>query len=110
MLLPIRLLIAQKDCGNFNNAGVMVGCKNDTVPANTFPVPPLPLTASQGDDIPQKRIISHLPQTCANERLLIRWEASKLSFGVSRQPDVPSHVLNLQARRILRGVVVPHPF
>jgi len=41
--------------------------KKDTVPASTLPVPPLPLTASQADDITLKRIILHFPQTLANE-------------------------------------------
>jgi hypothetical protein len=30
----------------------MVGCKNDAVSANTFPIPPAPLSAFEGDHIP----------------------------------------------------------
>ena len=57
--------------------------KKDAVPANTFPIPPLPLTTSQGYDITPKRIIPHLTQTLTDKRLLIRWKPSKLSFGVA---------------------------
>ena len=88
---------------------IVVRNKKDAVPANAFPVPPLPLAASERDDIPPKRIITHLTQTLADEGLLIRWEPSKLSFGVSRQPDDPNHVLSLQALHIPHGVAVPHP-
>ena len=94
--LPICTLISEQDCRYFNKASVMVRNKNDAVPANAFPVPPLPLAASEGDDIPPKRIIAHLPESLTDEGLLIRWEPSKLSCGVSCEPDGPRHVLILR--------------
>jgi hypothetical protein len=77
------LLISQEDCRNFDDMSVVMRYKKDTVPANTFPVPPLPLAASQRDDITPKRIMLHLTQTLADKRLLIRRKPSKLSFGVA---------------------------
>jgi hypothetical protein len=94
--LPICTLISEKDCRYFDKAGVMVRNKNDAVPANAFPVPPLPLAASEGDDIPPQWIIAHLPESLTDEGLLIRWEPSKLPCGVSCEPDGPSHVLILR--------------
>jgi hypothetical protein len=43
---PVCSLISQEDCGNFDNMRIVMRDKKDAVPANTFPIPPLPLTAS----------------------------------------------------------------
>jgi hypothetical protein len=59
-ILPIRPLIPEEDGGNFNYVGVMVGNKNNAVPSNAFPVPPLPLSAFERNHIPTERIIAHL--------------------------------------------------
>lgn len=61
----------------------MVRHKNNAVPAYTFPVPPLPASPFERDDVAAKGIIAHLTQPCTDKRLLILRKLSKLSCGVS---------------------------
>jgi hypothetical protein len=56
--------------------------KNDAVPANALPVPPLPAPTFERFDIALKGIIGHLAQPCANEFLSVTREPTELPCGV----------------------------
>ena len=97
------MLVPEKNGRNINDAFGVVRHKNDAVPAYSPAVPPLPAPAFERDDVASKGVVTHLTQPFADECLLILRKASKLSCGVSGEPDGPSHVLRLQGLRIRRG-------
>jgi hypothetical protein len=66
--------------------------KNDAVPAYTLPVPPAPLSASEGNHIPLKRISFKCINCPLDLCLNIAGQPPQLLFGFIRKFNVPVHV------------------
>jgi hypothetical protein len=70
----------------------MVQHKNNTVPAYTFPVPPLPSPAFERDDISAKGISFEFINGPSNPSLDITGKPGELTLCCIRKFSVPVHV------------------
>src|SRR5215831_7769675 len=93
-------LVSQENRRDLDHVRCVVHHENDAIAAYSFPVSPSPASPLEGNHISAKWILTHLAETLMDECLVILREPSKLSCGVSCEPDGPCHVLNFQALRI----------
>jgi hypothetical protein len=70
----------------------MVQQKNEAVPADAFPVPPLPSPALERDDISAKRINFEFINSPSNPSLNITGKTRELTLCRSGKFSVPVHV------------------
>jgi hypothetical protein len=86
------LFVTEENSRNLDDAFCVLQQKNDAVPAYSFPVPPLPASAFEGNDIPAKGIGFEIVDGTCNAPLDLVRKTFELSLCLVGEFSVSVHL------------------